>query len=78
MPKTERFPNNSILNKREILAHDTLIWLAQRMRALPGPSRMKVYKRWLMLHLMTESELKQFDHWLERVGDDSGADRREA
>lgn len=69
--------NVSLLSKRELVAHDLLITLSSSMAKLSPSSRENVYKRWRMLHMLTEQELTNFKSWLERVNDDSGADRRE-
>jgi len=69
--------NISILTPREITAHDALIDLMRKMGKLSEPSRIQIYRRWIMLHMITEEELTVFKSWLSRVNDDSGADRRE-
>lgn len=57
----------SILTKREVEAHDTLIQLFSRLDKLSEASLEKVFRRWQMLHLMTDEELTAFRAQLTRV-----------
>lgn len=64
--------NLSILSTRELKAHDLLIELFGALQKLSPTSREAVYKRWIMLHLLTEEELIHFKSIIERVTDTSG------